>query len=523
MAQAKIRITYATMSADNEELHAAYEKGVDTARSWLGEKHPFSVGGEERWGDGLDEERSPIDNEVIIGQFARATRDDAKDAIASAKAYAPTWSGLAWQERVKIMRRAADVISERVYELAALMAIEVGKNRLEALGDVEETADLIRYYCTQVEENDGFAFKMDSLSDKEHNRSVLKPYGVWAVISPFNFPMALAGGPAGGALVAGNTVVLKPSHQGYFTALKLWEALTDGGVPKEAFHVLTGPGSTVGDELYNNPDVDGLTFTGSYSVGMQIYRHFAKDYPKPAICEMGGKNPTIVSAKANLDTATEGVMRSAFGFGGQKCSACSRVYVEQPVYDRFVEKLVEKASKLKVGDPLQRDVYMGPVINTKAVETHQKARQDVEAGGGKVLLGGERITEGDLARGNFVQPTIVEAPLENRVWKEELFVPFVSVAPVDSLEQAMQLANDTEYGLTAGFYSEDQAEKDWFLSKIEAGVVYVNRKAGATTGAWPGMQPFGGWKGSGTSGKAGGGLHYVQQYLREQSQTVIED
>ncbi len=523
MAQTKIRITYATMSADNEELHAAYDHGIEVAKSWLGQKHPFYVNGEERWGEGVDEERSPIDHDVVIGEFARATRQDAKDAVAAAKAYAPLWAGLPWQERAKVMRQAADVISERVYELAALMAIEVGKNRLEALGDVEETADLIRYYCKQVEDNEGFAFPMEALSNKEHNRSVLRPYGVWAVISPFNFPMALAGGPAGGALVAGNTVVLKPSHQGYFSALKLWEALTDGGVPKEAFHVVTGPGSTVGDELYNNPDVDGLTFTGSYAVGMQIYKNFARDYPKPAICEMGGKNPTIVTAKADLDKASDGVMRSAFGFGGQKCSACSRVFVERPAYDGFVKKLVEKASKLAVGNPLGRQIYMGPVINTKAVQTHQQAVADVKAGGGRVVLGGERITGGDLARGNFVQPTIVEAPLEHRVWKEELFVPFLAVAPVDSLDEALKLANDTEYGLTAGFYSEDKSEQQRFLDEIQAGVVYVNRRAGATTGAWPGMQPFGGWKGSGTSGKAGGGRHYVQQYLREQSQTVIED
>jgi 1-pyrroline-5-carboxylate dehydrogenase len=523
MAQTRVRITYATMSADNEELHAAYDRGAEAVKSWLGQTHPFYVNGEAREGAGYDEERSPVDRDILIGRFARATRRDAKDAIAAAKASSPEWSGMPWQDRVKIMRQVADAISDHVYELAALMALEVGKSRLEALGDVEETADLIRYYCKQMDDNNGFSFQMGALSDKEHNRSVLRPYGVWGVISPFNFPMALAGGPAGGALVAGNTVVFKPSHQGYFTGLKLYEAMRDGGVPAGAFHILTGPGSKVGDELYNNPDVNGLTFTGSYAVGMQIYRNFAKDYPKPAICEMGGKNPAIVSAKADLDKATEGVMRSAFGYSGQKCSACSRVYVERPVYDDFVQMLVDKASRLKVGNPLDRDTYTGPVINENAVQTFEKAVADVKAGGGRVLLGGERIKEGDLARGLFVKPTIVEAPLDNRVWKEELFVPFVSVAPVDSLDEALKLANDTEYGLTAGFYSEDSAERDKFLNEIEAGVVYVNRKAGATTGAWPGMQPFGGWKGSGTSGKAGGGLHYVQQYLREQSQTVIED
>jgi len=519
----RVRITYATMSADNPKLHADYDEGMRTAKSWLGQKHPFYVNGEAREGEGYEEERSPIDRDIVIGYFARATRQDAKDAIEAARKFSPKWSGTPWDERVQIMREAADVISDRAYELAALMAMEVGKSRLEAIGDVEETADLIRYYCKQMEDHRGFSFQMGALSEREHNRSVLKPYGVWGVISPFNFPMALAGGPAGGALVAGNTVVFKPSHQGFFTGLKLYECLRDGGVPAGAFHVLTGPGSAVGDEISTNPHVDGLTFTGSYAVGMQIYKHFAKDYPKPAICEMGGKNPAIVSAKADLDKAAEGVMRSAFGYSGQKCSACSRVYVERPVFDQFVDKLVEKASALKVGNPLERDVYTGPVINEKAVETFEKAVEDVKKGGGKVLLGGERITDGDLGRGLFVKPTIVEAPTDNRVWKDELFVPFVAVAPVDSLDEALKRANDTEYGLTAGFYSEDQGEIQKFLDSIQAGVVYVNRKAGATTGAWPGMQPFGGWKGSGTTGKAGGGLHYVQQYLREQSQTVIED
>jgi 1-pyrroline-5-carboxylate dehydrogenase len=421
------------------------------------------------------------------------------------------------------MNRVADLISAHRNELSALLTIEVGKSRLEALGDVEETADLIRYYTHQMEEHHGFSVKMGQLSPNEHTRSVLKPFGVWAVISPFNFPMALAGGPAGGALVAGNTVVFKPSHQGYLTGLKLYDLMIEGGVPTGAFHVLTGPGSTVGDELTNNPDVNGLTFTGSYPVGMNIYKTFAKDYPKPAICEMGGKNPAIVSAKADLDKATDGVMRSAFGYSGQKCSACSRVFVERPVYDMFAAMLVEKASKLAVGDPRQRGSYTGPVINGNSVETFEQAVKDVAVGGGEVLLGGQRITDGDLARGNFVQPTIVAAPMDNRVWKDELFVPFVAIAPVDSIDEALAHANDTEYGLTAGFYSEDQGEIDRFLSSIEAGVVYVNRRAGATTGAWPGVQPFGGWKGSGTTGKAGGGHFYVQQYLREQSQTIIED
>ena len=522
MAQTGFRVTYATMTADNEEMHKAYEQGIETARSWLGNKHPFYVNGEARQGEGVDEERSPIDRDVVIGTFARATRRDAQDAIAAARGALPGWSLMPWQERNTIMSRAADLISERRSELAALMAIEVGKSRLEALGDVEETADLIRYYVHQMEEHDGFSFKMGSFSAAEHNRSVMRPYGVWAVISPFNFPMALSGGPAGGALVAGNTVVLKPSNQGALLGYKLYECYRDGGVPPGAFHLIIGRGAVAGDHLWHHPDVNGITFTGSYPVGMHIYKNFAKDYPKPAICEMGGKNPAIVTRNADLDKATDGVMRSAFGYSGQKCSACSRVYVERPVFDEFKRILVEKTSKLKVGDPLDRDVYTGPVINKQAVTTFERAAKEAKKNG-NVLIGGERIDEGDLARGNFVQPTVAELPLDSWVWKEELFVPFVAVAPVDSVDQAMTLANDTEYGLTAGFYSEDGAEIDRFLNEIQAGVVYVNRRAGATTGAWPGVQPFGGWKGSGTTGKAGGGLHYVQQYMHEQSQTVIEE
>jgi 1-pyrroline-5-carboxylate dehydrogenase len=237
---------------------------------------------------------------------------------------------------------------------------------------------------------------------------------------------------------------------------------------------------------------------------------------------MGGKNPTIVTGNADLDKATDGVMRSAFGFGGQKCSANSRVYVHRSVYDEFVRKLREKTEAIKVGDPLQKENWLGPIIDEKAMETFEEAAAEAKKNG-NVITGGERLSDGEYAKGNFVQPTVVEVPLDSWIWKKELFVPFLSVAPYDDLDEAIRLANDTEYGLTAGFYSEDRGEIDRWLNSIEAGVVYVNRRAGATTGAWPGVQPFGGWKGSGTSGKAGGGPYYVQQYLREQSRTVIEE
>ncbi|HEY5629048.1 MAG TPA: aldehyde dehydrogenase family protein, partial [Candidatus Limnocylindrales bacterium] len=403
------------------------------------------------------------------------------------------------------------------------MVIEVGKNRLEALGDVEETADLIRYYCDMMEANDGFDHAMGNLGDATvHTRSVLKPHGVWAVISPFNFPMALSGGPAGGALVAGNTVVYKPSSDAPMSGCKLAEVMRDAGLPAGVFNMVMGPGETVGTELQENQAIDGLIFTGSYDVGFNLFRHFSTLYPKPVIVEMGGKNPAIVSRKADIEEAAEGVMRSAFGFGGQKCSACSRVYVERPVAAEFVDALVEKTKAITIGDPTRRENWLGPVINLKAVAKYENA-VGVGRREGSIAVGGERLTGDGLSKGYYVAPTVVtDLPVHHRLFKDELFVPLTAVATVDSLDEAFRLANDSVYGLTAGFFSQDPAEVDRFLDAIHAGVVYVNRRAGATTGAWPGIQPFGGWKGSGTTGKAGGGLYYVQQFMREQSQTIVD-
>jgi 1-pyrroline-5-carboxylate dehydrogenase len=515
------RVTYATLSADNEELHAAYEEGVRTARSWLGQTIPAYVNGEERTDGPTFELVSPNDSGLKLATVHEATKRDVDDAVAGGRAAAPAWAGTPWRERVAVLRRAADRISDRSNELAALMSIEVGKNRLEALGDVEEAADLIRYYCDQVEANDGFDHRMGQLFPNEHTRSVLKPYGVWAVISPFNFPMALSAGPAGAALVAGNAVVLKPSPQGSFTGVKLYECLRDGGVPAGAFHYLPG-GDEAGAALVRHPGVDGITFTGSYAVGMDVYKHFATSYPKPTVIEMGGKNPAIVSARADLDLAAEGVARSAFGYSGQKCSACSRVYVERPALEEFQALLAERARAVVVGDPVERPVYMGPVISQEAVDRYRQAVEEA-AKEGRILAGGELLGGSrGLPDGSYVAPTVVaDLATDHRLFKDELFVPFVVVAGVDSVDEGLALANATDYGLTAGFYSADDSEIQRFLDGIQAGVVYVNRRAGATTGAWPGVQPFGGWKGSGSSGRAGGGLYYVQQFMREQSQTVI--
>jgi 1-pyrroline-5-carboxylate dehydrogenase len=522
-AAPRLKITYATLRNDNEELHRLYDEGIAKARAQLGQHHPNWIDGQARPGEGEFEDRSPIDTDLVLGYFAKGTRQDARDAIAAARRAFPGWAATPWRERVALLRKAADLISERQMELGALMAMEVGKNRLEALGDVEETADLIRYYCDQMEANDGFDHAMGNLGDTSvHTRSVLKPHGVWAVISPFNFPFALSGGPSGGALVAGNTVVFKPSSDAPFLGLKLYEVFRDAGLPTGVFNYVAGPGETVGSELQENEDIDGLIFTGSYEVGFDIYKNFSPRYPKPVIVEMGGKNAAVVSRKADLEEAAEGVMRSAFGFGGQKCSANSRVFVERPVHDEFVRLLAEKTRQIAVGDPLQRENWLGPVINEQAASKYEQAVAEARKDG-TVVVGGERLSGPGTDKGYFVAPTVVtDLPDDHRILREELFVPLTAVVPVDSVDEGIERANDTVYGLTAGFFSEDQAEVDRFLDRIQAGVVYVNRRAGATTGAWPGIQPFGGWKGSGSTGKAGGGLYYVQQFMREQSQTVVD-
>ncbi len=517
------KITYATLRNDNEELHALYDAGLEEARARLGAYHANWVAGKSRDGDGAFELRSPIDREILVGTFARGTRQDVRDAVVAARASQPGWRATPWGDRLAVLRRAAALISERQMEYAALMAIEVGKNRLEALGEVEESADLIRYYADVYERNGGYVHPMDNLGDPSvHTRSVLRPFGVFAVISPFNFPMALAAGPSAGALMAGNAVVFKPASASAMSGTLLAEAYRDAGLPDGVFNLVMGPGESVGQEIQENPGIDGIVFTGSYEVGMGIFRTFSKQWPKPCIVEMGGKNPAIVTANADLEEAADGIVRSAFGFGGQKCSANSRVYVERPVHDELVRLLVQRTERIAIGDPLVRTNWLGPIIDERAVARYLAAVADARRDG-RVLVGGERLADGDLARGTFVEPAVVgHLPAGHRLFQDELFVPFTAVHAVDSLDDALRLANDSTYGLTAGVYTEDPSEVERFLDGIEAGVLYVNRGAGATTGAWPGVQAFGGWKGSGSTGKAGLSIYYPAHFMREQSHTIVD-
>ncbi len=435
----RIKITYATLSADNEELHTQFEAGLAEVRKTLGGEHKNYIGGAWRDGDGTFEARSPIDRDILMGTFARGTASDVDDAVAAARAAQPAWAAVPWQKRVEMITRAGDIISERLMEFAPIMAVEVGKNRVEALGEVEESGDMLRYYAKTMADNDGYDHAMGNLGDETvHTRSILRPHGVFAVISPFNFPMALATGPTGAALLGGNTVVVKPSSASPLSAVKMVEAFIEAGVPKGAVNLVMGPGETVGQALQDHAGIDGIVFTGSYEVGMELFHSFSKAWPRPCIVEMGGKNPAIVSRKADLEEAAEGIMRSAFGFGGQKCSANSRVYVERPVHDELVRLLVEKTEKLTVGDPLVRANWMGPVIDQRAVDRHQaavgEARRD-----GTVFTGGENLTDGDFARGFYVEPTVVgNLPTSHRLFRDELFAPLTAVAAVDSLDEAVR-------------------------------------------------------------------------------------
>jgi len=518
------KLTYATMFNPPEELHTGFDKALKEINSKLGKEYAMFINGKDIKAEEKFEDHTPINTSVVLAVMQKGNEKHAQMALEAARKASPLWSHTPWQERLRLLRKVADLIDERLYELGAIMAMEVGKNRMESLGDVAETADLIRYSCAMMEQNNGFIKPMgkDPLPNHDAtNISVLRPYGVWLVVSPFNFPFALTGGPAGAALAAGNTLVMKPATDTPFIVRMLADCFRDAGLPDGVVNFVTGPGRTLGAALVNSPEVNGVTFTGSFEVGMKMFRDFANGkWIRPAILELGGKNPVIVSRHADLERATAGIVRSSFGLQGQKCSAASRVFIEEPVYEELLGKLKDATEKLAIGDPTARQNFLGPVINQSSYQDYQNLCAELGQAG-KFLTGGKILTDGDLGKGYYCAPTFVtDVPLSHRLWKEEMFLPITTLAKVKNLEDAMKYANNVDYGLTAGFYGSED-EIDWFFDHIEAGVTVANRPQGATTGSWPGYQPFGGWKGSGSSGKNAGGYYYVQLYMREQIRTVI--
>jgi 1-pyrroline-5-carboxylate dehydrogenase len=521
---ASFKLTYATMYNPPIELHSNFDESLAKLKANLGKEYAMIIDGKDVFANEKFEDRTPIDAGIVLAILQKGNEEHAAQALAAARKAFPGWSHTPWQERIKLLRKAADLIDERLTDLGAVMSMEVGKNRMESMGDVAETADLIRYSCDMMEQNDGFTKPMgkDPLPNHDAtNISVLRPYGVWLVISPFNFPFALTGGPAGAALAAGNTIVMKPATDTPFIVRLFADCLRDAGLPDGVMNFVTGPGRTLGAALVNSPEVDGVTFTGSYDVGMKMFRDYANGrFVRPMVLELGGKNPAIVTKNANLEDAAQGIVRSAFGLQGQKCSAASRVYVQEEVYEELVSKLKTLTEKLSIGDPTDKNVFLGPVMNKASYQDFQDFCAEL-SGAGKFLTGGTILKDGELGKGYYCAPTFaIDVPYTHRLWKHEMFLPITTIGKFKTIEEALALANDVDYGLTAGIYGSEE-EAEFFFDKIEAGVTYANRPQGATTGAWPGFQPFGGWKGSGSSGKNAGGYHYVQLYMHEQIRTII--
>ncbi len=510
------------MHKGEESFDAKYEDAVLRVKEELGKTFTMIIDGKSVTADGVFAVLSPIDTRVVVAHFPAGKEEHAKSAIAAARKAFQQWSRTDYSERVKIFRKAADIMSRKKYELAASLSFENGKNRYEAIGDVDEAIDFMRYYAEQMELNNGFVKQTNSAYPDEKNKSVMKPYGVWAVIAPFNFPIAITDGMCAGALITGNTVVLKPASDTPLTSYKFCKILEEAGLPAGVINFVTGSGSVVGKTLVESDDVDGISFTGSKEVGLGIYRTANAKRSKPVITEMGSKNPVLVTKNADLDKAVDGVLKAAFGYSGQKCSACSRVYVHESLKEEFVNRLVKRTNELTIGNPLNKDSFMGPLINENAYENYKKY-VDVARKDGKVLVGGNVVVDGELKHGYYVQPTIIDKlPKDHKLFKEELFIPILCVADYKEFDEAIKLCNDTDYGLTAGIFSKDKNEVNEFLAKIEAGVVYVNRARSATTGAMVACQPFVGWKNSGISGKGTGSEYYLTLFMREQSQTICD-
>lgn len=519
---AGFRLTYSTMFDPPEALHRQFEDALERVRGQWG-RTLAPPPGQASADAPLLEVRSPIDRDWLLARLPRSSPADVGRAIEAAGLVQQAWARRPWADRLQILRAAADRIEARVYDIAAVVALEVGKNRMEAIGEVQETADLLRWYCDRFEEADGFDRPLpdDPLTGfRSRNRVVLRPHGVWAVIAPFNFPFALAGSPIGAALCTGNTAVFKCSPETAWSGWLLMDVLREAGLPEGVLGHVVG-GAEIGEALAHDPRIAGITFTGSRRVGSALARHFASGpWVRPCLAEMGGKNAVIVTRHADLERAAMGITRSAFGLQGQKCSASSRIFVERPVAEALREALVARTEALTVGDPTQRDNWMGPVIRSDTVTRYRRATEHLREAG-RIATGGRLLDDGALARGFFVAPTVASIGYDDALWRDELFAPLVLVGEVDSLDEALARANDSDYGLTAGFYGATD-EIPTFLERIEAGVVYVNRPQGATTGAWPGYQPFGGWKGSGSTGKAIGSYWYLPLYLREQSRTIVD-
>jgi 1-pyrroline-5-carboxylate dehydrogenase len=477
------------------------EVALEKVRSELGLTYPLMVGGEEIHEGDLKDSVNPARPSEVIGRFVQADRKLGNEAVEKAYAAFQEWSRVPYQERAAILFRAADIMRERKLELAAWMVYEVSKSWTEGVADAAELIDFCDYYARMMMKLGGPQPVVETPG--EENELQYIPLGVTVVIPPWNFPGAIMGGMSAAALVAGNTVVLKPASTAPAIAYKFAEIMYEAGLPKNALTFLPGPGSEIGDALVDHPLTRMIAFTGSKEVGLRIFERASKVnegqiWLKRTILEMGGKDAQVVDETADLDAAAEAIVMGAFGFQGQKCSACSRAIVVESVYDQVLEKAIEKARTLSMGDTVGKGVFMGAVIDKSA---YRSIREYIEIGKGegRLVLGGE-VDESQ--EGYFIPPTIIaDVEPDATIAQEEIFGPVCAFIKARDYDHALEIANGTEYGLTGGVFSRSRERLERAREEFHVGNLYLNRKI---TGALVGVHPFGGFNMSGTDSKAGG-------------------
>jgi 1-pyrroline-5-carboxylate dehydrogenase len=494
------------------ENRRAMELALEKVKSELGREYPLVIGGEEIRTEEKMKSTNPSHPEQVIGIFQKGTAELAHQAVEAAHQAFGRWKKVSAEERAECLFRSAEILRRRRFEMDSWLVYETGKTWPEADADVAETIDFCEFYGREMLRLAGPQPVTPAAGEK--NYLVYIPLGVGAVIPPWNFPAAITGGMTAAAVVTGNTVVLKPSSDSPTIAWQFVQTLHEAGVPRSVVNFFTGPGSTAGEALVTDPKTRFIAFTGSKEAGLRISDLAAKApkgqlWIKRTVLEMGGKDAIVVDEEADLDAAVEGVLVSAFGYQGQKCSACSRAIVSEKIYQPFVEKLGARARSLRVGPAEDPENYMGPVINEKAMKG---ILEYIEVGKkeGKLIAGGGRA-EG---KGYFLQPTVIaDVAPSARIAQEEIFGPVLAVIPAKDFNDALEIANGTEFGLTGAVYSRNPAKLARAAEEFHVGNLYLNRKC---TGALVGAHPFGGFNMSGTDSKAGG-HDYLLLFLQAKS------
>ncbi len=488
------------------------ERALAKVRKQLGREYPLVIGGKNvRTGDKL-RSLNPADPEQVIGIFTKADMGKADQAMKAALKAFESWRFTPARERANVLFKAARIMRRRRFELNAWMVLEVGKNYTEADADVAETIDFLEFYGREMLR---YAARQPVTPVKgEKNMLEYIPLGVGIVIPPWNFPLAILVGMTSAAIVTGNTVILKPSSDSPMMGWLATAILREAGVPDGVLNFLPGPGSSVGDYLVKHPKTRFISFTGSMEVGLRINEMAARMSPgqiwiKRVVAEMGGKDAIIVDAEADIDDAVNGVLTSAFGFQGQKCSACSRAIVDQKVYKEFTDKLVARVKEITVDDPVT-NAYMGPVINKAAQQSILKYIKIGLKEKGKLLAGGEKIDR----PGWFIQPTVIgNVKPSHTIAQEEIFGPVLALIKAKDYDDALKIANGTIYGLTGSVYTKNTDKMEQARREFHVGNLYFNRKC---TGALVGGHPFGGFNMSGTDSKAGG-RDYLLLFMQAKS------